>query len=633
MFDTRTSNTELHSESNPEPILEPNLQPNPQPNPAYDKIANLLGFSHALLVSPCACCSPVISELNNSMKVSDRVLSDPEHWQKRAAPLAELSVKTQIFINVKIYTVNESFSSEEAMAIKDGKIVALGREDALREDFKDSELIDCKGRTILPGFIEPHMHFLPIATIGQFENVGPFRFPTFDGALDRLKELAEKAEEGEWIMARQFDPSLQEGPDQLTRDMLDEVSTSHAIFVYNASLHFAYCNSRALEIAGIDENTEIEPGSTFGRLENGQPNGVLQGGVAIGMVARHNPAQEDYDLAEACLAVCHQANKVGITTFCDQATGVARGVKELDLYQALADSNRMTARLRYSLMSSLSEKWIENGVQFGDGNALVRASGWKIVSDGSNQGYTGLQREPYLYGDNQYGVAYVEAEDLKAMVRDVSERGWPVVVHANGDKAIDNTLDAFEATVEAGVTLISPCRIEHCSILHDEQIERIHKLGLSPSFLIGHVYYWGKAMRDTIFGEQKARLLDRTASCEASGIRWTLHSDEPVTEMGPLRCIENAVTRKLWREPESQLAPEECIDVQTAIRAMTRDAAWQCHSDHEVGSLDVGKFADFIILDKDPCKVLVDEISEIKVLETWMGGRCVYAATLDGVPL
>ena len=96
--------------------------------------------------------------------------------------------------------------------------------------------------------------------------------------------------------------------------------------------------------------------------------------------------------------------------------------------------------------------------------------------------------------------------------------------------------------------------------------------------------------------------------------------------MGPLRCIENAVTRKLWQEPESKLAPEECIDVEAAIRSMTRDAAWQCHSDHEIGSLEIGKFADFVILEKNPCEVPEDEISQIKILETWMGGRCVYLA-------
>ncbi len=151
-------------------------------------------------------------------------------------------------------------------------------------------------------------------------------------------------------------------------------------------------------------------------------------------------------------------------------------------------------------------------------------------------------------------------------------------------------------------------------------------MGLSPSFLIGHVYYWGQAMRDKVFGEAKAVLLDRTAACEDKGIRWTLHSDEPVTEMGPLRCIENAVSRIMWKEPENQLAAEECISVEADIRSMTRDAAWQCHSEHEIGSLEVGKFADFVVLDKDPRQVPATEISNIKVLETWMGGKMVFAS-------
>jgi predicted amidohydrolase YtcJ len=200
-----------------------------------------------------------------------------------------------------------------------------------------------------------------------------------------------------------------------------------------------------------------------------------------------------------------------------------------------------------------------------------------------------------------------------------------VVVHANGDQAIDNVLAAFEAAGAAGLDPASArCRIEHCSILHDEQIRRIQDLGLSPSFLIGHVYWWGQAFRDEIFGPEKAAKLDRAAACEAAGIRWTIHSDEPVTEMNPLRCIENAVTRSLWRDPDHPLAPDEAVPVEVAIRAMTRDAAWQCHSDHEVGSLEPGKLADFVILDADPRKVEADQIGRIRVLETWVDGVRVF---------
>ena len=169
-------------------------------------------------------------------------------------------------------------------------------------------------------------------------------------------------------------------------------------------------------------------------------------------------------------------------------------------------------------------------------------------------------------------------------------------------------------------------RIEHCSILHDEQIDRIAALGLSPSFLIGHVHYWGKAFRDEIFGPEKSRLLGRAASCGRKGIRWTLHSDEPVSEMGPFRLIDNAVNRSLWKEPGSVLNADERVSVEDAIVALTRDAAWQCHSEHEIGTLEPGKFADFVVLDRDPRQVPTGDIRDIRVLETWVGGRKVFSA-------
>ncbi len=578
-----------------------------------------------LEVSPCACCSPVFADLVRTMDVADTEMADPEFWKSKNR-CADQQVRTAVLVNARILTVDDQFSEATTMAIKDGKIIVVGDEAAVREAADDdSEIIDCDGKVILPGFIEPHMHFFPIASISRFENVGPFRYADVESALARLKELADSAGEDEWIMGRQFDPSLQDGPDLLTRQMLDEVSLTNPIFVYNASLHFGYCNSKALEIAGITKDTPDDPSSPYGRDEDGEPNGVLMGGIAINSVVKHNQMQKTLDLAESCLDVCTHANAVGVTTFCDQATGMVQGVKELDIYNALAESGSMTARLRYSVSYMLQDRWDELGVKYGDGNEIIRAVGWKIVSDGSNQGFSGLQREAYLHREDK-GIAYVEASKLKEMVLDRAEKGWPLVIHANGDQAIDNTLDAYEAAFDAGLLKNTPCRIEHCSILHDDQIDRIARMGLSPSFLIGHVYYWGQVMRDKVFGEAKAALLDRTAACEAKGITWTLHSDEPVTEMGPLRCIENAVSRIMWKEPDNQLAPEECISVEAAIRSMTRDAAWQCHSDHEVGTLEAGKFADFVILDKDPREVPVTEISKIKVLETWMGGRQVYSA-------
>ena len=152
------------------------------------------------------------------------------------------------------------------------------------------------------------------------------------------------------------------------------------------------------------------------------------------------------------------------------------------------------------------------------------------------------------------------------------------------------------------------------------------ELGLSPSFLIGHVHYWGKAFVEDIFGPEKAAKLDRTGACEDLGIRWTIHSDDPVTEMNPLRCMENAVTRTMWRS-DQLLSPEERVPAAAALRAVTIDAAWQCHSDHEVGSLEACKFADFLVLDKDPLAVAPEQLGSIQVLETWISGEQVFART------
>jgi predicted amidohydrolase YtcJ len=225
------------------------------------------------------------------------------------------------------------------------------------------------------------------------------------------------------------------------------------------------------------------------------------------------------------------------------------------------------------------------------------------------------------------GLAYMEPDDLTAAALERAQKGWHLAIHGNGDAAIDNILDTCQALVDAGIDMsrVRP-RIEHCSILHDEQITRMRELGVSASFLIGHVHYWGVAMRDEVFGEEKVQLLDRCRSVQEAGISFTLHSDFMVTDPVPLHMIEMAVTRRTWKEPDYVLAPQETIPVEAAIRAVTSEAAWQLFSDHEIGSLEPGKFADMVILDKDPRDVVPDQIKNITVLETWMDGKQVYAA-------
>ena len=571
----------------------------------------------------CPCCANVFAEVLRLAQVDLRDhASELVSRPPRLAPSA-------LITNARIMTMNEAAPAADALWVREGRIAWVGQLADRPEAASEEEVVDCGGRFVLPGFVEPHMHLPPLALLDSFENIGPFRFPSITEAIAHLKGVARETPKDKWVLGRQFDPSLQEGPEALTREMLDQVSTEHPVFVYNASLHLAYCNSRALEVAGITAETVSPPASEIGRRNDGEPNGVLKAGPAMALVARHNPGVREQNLAESCLAVFGRANRVGITTLCDQGTGLFQGSRELELYQALRESNRMTARFRYSLGQAAASAWDRTDIEWGQGDEWLRVTGWKIVSDGSNQGRTGLQREPFL-GSDDLGMAYIERAELEEAVEERLRQGWAVCVHANGDAAIDRALAAYERAASLGLDPgARRSRIEHCSILHDEHIERMAALGISPSFLIGHVYYWGKAFVDDIFGLEKASKLDRTGSCESAGIRWTLHSDDPVTEMGPLRCIENAVTRMMWRSDEP-LSPEECISVEAALRSATLDAAWQCHSDHEIGSLEVGKLADFVVLDADPREVDPATIHEINVLETWVNGECVHSGSGGG---
>ena len=535
-----------------------------------------------------------------------------------------------IFRNGLILPVDGTFSEHEALAIRGNKILAVGTDaTVMAAAGADAEIVDLGGRVVLPGFIEPHMHFALMAGMGHFPDIGPFDYPTFDGALGALRRLAADTNPDEWVTARQFDPSLLDPVRDLTVRELDEVVPDNPVWILNASGHIAYVNSRTLKIAGITRESQNPGGGEYGRFDDGTPNGILYGFDAyVPVILMNEQVAEHFrtGFVEAGVGVGAQAASLGITTLCDQATGALSGTADLELYRQMMDSGRMKSRIRASLFDQRAADWEDAGIEFGAGDALLRVVGWKMVVDGSNQGFTGRQREPYV-GKDSVGLFYIEPVELKKKVLKRAGQGWPVVLHGNGDAGIDSILDAVEAAQKAGIDVRSlRCRIEHYSILHDDQIERIAALGMGPSFLINHVYYWGQTMRDRVFGPDRAQLLDRCKSVEEAGITWTLHTDAPVSPLGSLHKMRVAVARDLWKEPATVLAPQERVSVEAAVRAVTINAAWQCHSEHEIGSLEPGKLADLAILESDPRGVEPTAISDIGVSETWMNGEKVFGS-------
>ncbi|MDJ0789301.1 MAG: amidohydrolase [Myxococcota bacterium] len=536
-----------------------------------------------------------------------------------------------VFRGGVVLPVDAGFSEHSALLIRGNLVERVGSdEEVLAAAGAGARVVDLDGRTVLPGFIEPHMHFLLLAGLGHLEDIGAFERPTFEDTLAALREIRDAAAAtgpDAWVMGRQFDPIQLEPPRDLTTRELDELAPDRPVFVLNASGHIAYVNSRALDLAGITRDSPDPPGGEYGRYPDGSPNGVLYGSSAHMPVLANNPeieARLQGEFVEAGIGVGEAASALGITTLCDQATGAIGGPAELARYREMYAEGRMKTRLRAYLYEFDGPLWKDAGVRPGDGDPLLRVSGLKLVTDGSNQGFTGRQREPYHTRDT-LGLYYIEPDALREMVQRHGAQGWPLSLHGNGDAAIDSILDALEHARDQGVDVKAlRCRIEHCSILHDEQIARIVELGMGPSFLINHVHYWGHVMRDLVFGPEKVELLDRCASVERAGAEWSMHTDAPISPLGSLHKIRVAVARDLWKEPETVLAPSERVSVEAAIRSITTNAAWQCHSEQEIGSLEPGKLADLVVLESDPRKVSPTAISDIRVSETWMDGRQVF---------
>ena len=534
-----------------------------------------------------------------------------------------------VFTGGTILTVDAEFSEAEAIAIRGNRIVAVGALEDVREAAAGAREIDLAGRTLLPGFIDPHTHVVSGSAVDSImTNVGMSRFGTAGEVLDHLRSLLPETAAGEWILARNFDPALQEGPEALTFAELDAISSEVPVFVLNASGHLAYANRRAFEAAGIPEDVANPPGAEFVRDAEGRLTGVMKNNVSFLQVVSAAPAMARLDPVSALVDLLSGWSRLGLTTVSELALGTLTGSPDdAGIVFAAAASGRLKARIRaYPFYTVGSAAWDAAGIGPGNGDALARISGYKLVADGSNQGFTGLQREPYLNSGSR-GTAYMTPEEMTAIALDRASKGWPLALHANGDAGIDMVLDACEAVRDAGVDMSRiRARIEHCSMLHDDQIVRMKALGVSASFLIGHVHFWGVWMRDRVFGPERVNHLDRCRSVEEAGVGFTLHSDFMVTDPDPLHMIEMAVTRRTWKEPDFVLNPDERVSVQSAIRALTSEAAWQLFSEHEIGSIEVGKLADLVVLEQDPRQVDPDEIRSIRVFETWMDGERVFVA-------
>jgi hypothetical protein len=574
----------------------------------------------------CLCCAPPIQGLfaRGSARARRRFEALPGDTPSSVAPVRVQRQHVEpdtILVGGTVRTMNPAQPVAEAMAIGNGRILAVGsRSQITALQGTGTQVIDAKGGTILPGFIDPHVHVVMGAVLSGFVDVRPMTCETIDGVMAALASAAASTSQGEWIMARGFDPSLCKGNVNITRHDIDRVVPDHPVFMLNASGHLAYVNSLAIARAGISETTpDPGAGGKYMKDDAGRLTGVLAGATTYAPFLQAAPRVTPQNLIPAVMRVLDEAARKGCTMLVDAGLGVFAGIEEYRLLSAMAATRRSPVRLGAMMTGARMDDWLAMPeARPGLGDDWFRLLGFKFWADGSNQGNTGYQRERYLNVDSR-GIPSFPADELAAGIARAHNAGWQVAVHANGDAAIDLVLDGYGKALAASPRKDHRHRIEHCSIAWDEHFAKMAELGLTPSFLIGHVHYWGRAFRDRIFGLAKASRLDATASALRAGVRFSLHSDYDVTEIGPLRCIENAVTR-VMRDGGEVLAPEERITMEQGLASMTSDAAWQVHMDHVLGSLEPGKYADLVILDEDPLKIDPTRLSKVAVRETWVEG-------------
>lgn len=512
-------------------------------------------------------------------------------------------------------------ATAEAMAVSAGKIVKIGAAaDVMALASADTQIVDLAGRTMLPGLIDPHHHTV-LASL-YFElltDVGYEKNRTRAALIDNLRQLASRTPQGQWIAVSNFDNLLQGG--DLSLEELDGVTTNHPIFVWYTNGHDACVNSMALKVANIPEDVGTLPGGGhFGRGPDGKLNGLVYEESAMLMVAKFALPKITPQLAYKAVSQYVQSAAASGNTFLHEP-----GTLRSEWIEAFAKLSthaplRTSASLMYEDMKGY-EPYRSLGLgahaaQLPD--SLFTLYGVKIVGDGSNQTMTGAQTQPYLGGDSK-GAPNFTADQMKSMVADVKAAGLPVLIHCNGDFAIDISLDAIEAAY-GNSTALGINRIEHSTMARPDQLSRMKKLNVEPSFLMNHVGLYGAAYRDQIFGPARAAFMDPAGACVKEDIRFTLHTDSPCSPIGSLRLVQTAVTRRCEFD-NSIVGPDQAITVQRALEAITIDAARQVGMADRIGTLEAGKEADMTILEDNPLTVDPDKIAAIKISETWVGGE------------
>lgn len=537
-------------------------------------------------------------------------------------------MKQRIYYNGVILTSVDKTPYAQAVLTENGRIkdVLFDPVDNIDTQFPNVEKVNLQGNVLVPGFVDGHSHFLQTAAehLSLNARTSPLGdSDSLDALLESLKRQLQdpRFDSVQYLIASGYDESVYPDHRLPNRYDLDSV-TSRPLALTHISGHNTVFNSAALKLAGIDDSYVPAADGSVGRFPDGTLSGLFYENAVRDVLPKKNLNVEKV-LRDGIRESVSEYASVGVTTAQDGGTG-------LEYYQAvrkLADESAIAIDV-VSYISGDNPEAILNVEENRRYQNHYRVAGYKIFLDGSPQAKTAWLSKPYkktLVGqdDTYRGSGIYTDEQLREILKKVLQNHWQINVHTNGDEAIEQLIRIFAQLQEQfpDAKETRPVSI-HCQTVREDQLDRMKQLGILASFFVDHVYYWGDYHEQEILGEERARRISPLAQALDKGISFSLHQDTPVTKQQPLFAIHNAVNRTT--RSGKVLGGEFRLTPWQALKAVTINAAYQLFEEQSKGSIEVGKNADFVILDQNILTVAPERIKDTKVLETIKDDESIY---------